>query len=361
MKIKFFTWTTLLALALFGMNCSSGGSPVSPNAPMPSATSGADLFGIVSVADSSIGMASIQVGIKGTTSFVTPNSNGEFALNNLPLGNATLDIMTTGMTTGIQLNDVKCGEEIRIRLEIRSNGQAHLAHMERHNDSDGDLSLAIKPGKWNLDWEESEDDVSASLSGQGYDTILETSVEVFGPDGIRKIDNADLVINMGGKYFKAVFSQKNAIGLIDSPVSGAEYPIKVTGTYGEGEPFELYDTILILGKYCKDTEELAAQINPPKWNVNWKKSSGTMMVKFWGDGYNQIDPAAVKLIGPGGDEDASDSANLTDDHLIVKFDKSQVITLIPDPKAGDKHPIVVTDDTASFQFQFTIEIVGKKD
>jgi hypothetical protein len=118
---------------------------------------------------------------------------------------------------------------------------------------------------------------------------------------------------------------------------------------------------VILGKYDKDSEELAAQLNPTKWNVNWAGSSGTLMVKLWGDGYDQIDPATVKIIGPGGDVDYSDFSNLAEDQLIVKFYKSQALAVIPDPSPGDAHTIIVTDDAASFQFQFTIEIVGKKD
>lgn len=361
MKIKLYALTVLLSLALLASSCSSGGTPVSPDEPMLSATSGANLFGTVTVAGSDIDLGTVQVGIKGTTSYVTPNTSGDFSINNLPLGNPTLDVMAKDLVTGIPLENIQGGEEIRVRLEIRSNGQAHLAHMERHKNSDGELLLAIKPGKWNLNWEESEDDASASISGKDHDTILETSVEIFGPDGIKKIANADLVFDVGGKYFKAKFSQTDAIGLIESPVPGMGYQIKVTGTYGESEPFELHDTIVILGKYPKDSEELAAQVNPTKWNINWEGSSGTMMVKFWGDGYDQIDPATVKIIGPGGDEDYSDFSNLTDDQLLVKFYKDQALAVIPDPTPGDKHTIVVTDDAASFQFQYTIEIVGKKD
>jgi len=361
MRIRFYTLTVLLSLALLGSSCNSGGSPASPDDLMLPTSSGANLLGTVSVSGSNIDLGAVQVGIKGTNNFVTPNANGDFAVGNLPIGNPTLDVLAHDVVTGIPLENVNSGDEIRVRLEIRSNGQARLTHMEKHNNSSGELVLAMKPGKWNLNWDESEDEVSASISGEDHDTISETSVEIFGPDGIRKIDNVDLVFDVGGKYFKAKFSQKEAIGLIDSPVPGMQYQIKVTGTYKESEAFELFDTIVILGKYSKDSEELGIQINPTKWNVNWATSSGTMMVKFWGDGYDQIDPATVKIIGPGGDVDYSDFSNLTDDHLIVKFYMNQAITVIPDPTPGDKHTIIVTDDAASFQFQYTIEIVGKKD
>jgi len=363
MRIQSYTIVVLLSLALLGSSCSSGGSPASPAEPMFPAASGAILSGTVSVAGSNINLGAVQVGIKGTTNYVTPNSNGDFTINDLPLGNPTIDVMAKDVVTCIPLENVKGGEEIQLRLEIRSNGQAHLAHMERHNNSEGELALEIRPGKWNLDWAESDDDVSANITGKDYDTIVETSVEIFGPDGTKKILNADLFFDVGGKYFKAKFSQKDAIALIDSPISGREYQIKVTGFYGEGgnEPFALFDSIVILGKMPKDSEDLAAQINPTKWNLNWEKSSGTMMVKFWGDGYDKIDPETVKIIGPDGDEDDSDFSNLADDQLIVKFYKNQAIKIIPDAAVGEKYTIVVTDDDASFKFEYSIEIVGKKD
>jgi len=85
-----------------------------------------------------------------------------------------------------------------------------------------------------------------------------------------------------------------------------------------------------------------------------------MMVKLWCDSYEEIDPETVKIIGPDG-VDYSDFSNLAEDQLIVRFYKNQALNIIKDPIVGEKYPIVVTDDAASFEFEFTIEIVGKKD
>ena len=94
------------------------------------------------------------------------------------------------------------------------------------------------------------------------------------------------------------------------------------------------------------------------------------MVKFWGDGYDLIDPVDVIMIGPDDPDEPDDvdviypvASNLTDDHLIVKFSKIEALSIIPDPTRGDKHIIFITDDPnglGTFSFEYAIEIVGSK-
>ena len=119
-----------------------------------------------------------------------------------------------------------------------------------------------------------------------------------------------------------------------------------------------------VGKVPKDSEKLSIQDNPTKWNTNWEKSSGTVMVKFWGEDYDQIDPATVKMVGPGAVGMIFPVAsNLTDDHLIVKFSKKEAISIITEPTPGDKHVIRITNgptDLVTFSFKYAIEIVGSK-
>ena len=111
-------------------------------------------------------MGAVQVGVQGSNNYVTPDSYGNFAIGNLPLGNPVVDVVAQDVFTGIPLENVQSGDEITVRLDILANGKAHLAKMEKHNDSEGDLALEIRPKKWNLDWTESEDEVSAKIWGQ---------------------------------------------------------------------------------------------------------------------------------------------------------------------------------------------------
>ena len=368
MKIKSFLLVTIILISFMAINCSRSQSPFSPE----SLSNQAILSGtVVLSANSTTSFGAIQVGIKGTSLYTNPDGNGNFQIGNLPLGNVVIEFSVQSDMSDFQIDNVTSGEEIRITVNIQSNNRAVLANMERNKKFTGPLQVQIQPKKWNLNWVESEDEVSAMISGDDHNTIQKKSVEVYGPGGILKIENTNLVFDVGGTYFKVKFSQQDAIALIDGPLTGMEYDIMVKGTYGDGNvPFELTDTIEILGKMPKDSEELSIQVNPKKWNVNWETSSGTVMVKFWGEGYDQIDPTTVMMVGPDDPDGPEDvdviypvASNLADDQLIVKFLMEEAISIIPEPTPGDKHVIRITDDPnglGTFSFEYAIEIVGKK-
>lgn len=368
MKIKFFLIITIIIISVIAINCSRSHSPFSPD----SLSNQAVLNGTVLLSvNSTTSFGTIQVGVKGASLYTNPDGNGNFQIDNLPLGNVIVEFSVQSDVSDIQIDNVTSGEEIRITVNIQSNNQAVLANMERNKKFTGPLQVQIQPNKWNLNWVDSEDEAQARISGDNYNIINENDVEIYGPDGILKIENADLAFDKGGTYFKAKFSQQDAIALIDTPLTGMEYEITVKGTYGdENVPFELKDTIEIVGKMPRDSEELSIQVNPNKWNTNWEISSGTVMVKFWGDGYDQIDPATVMMVGPDDPDGPDDvdviypvASNLADDQLIVKFSKMQAISIIPEPTPGDKHVILITDDPnglGTFSFEYVIEIVGSK-
>ncbi len=367
MKSKYSLFVVILAFSLMTVGC--GQNPTSPQNDILGSSASAVLSGNVEITSSSVSFENVQIGIKGTSLNAAPNSSGDFRIDNLPLGNPVVEVLVKDVISELPLENVQSREEIRMRLCVGANCFATLTHMERNKKTEGELALQIQPKKWNLDWTESEDEVVAKINGEGHDTIQTESVEIWGPDGLHFIENDGLFFEVGGVYFKAKFLQKDAIALIEEPLSGQTYEITVKGTYGEEEsPFELTDTITIVGKAPRDAEELSIQVNPTKWNTNWDKSSGTVMVKFWGEGYDQIDPTAIAMIGPE-DEDGPDdvdeinpaSWNLTDDHLIVKFFKRDAISLITDPVPGDKHVLQIVDSVSySFAFDFVIEIVGPK-
>ena len=362
MKIKSFLFITIFIISFMSVQCSRSQSPFSPEA----LSNKAVLNGTVILSGTSTAsFGAIQVGVKGTSIYTSPDVNGDFQISNLPLGNVVVEFSVQGNVSDIQIDDVQSGEEINITVQVQANNQAMLAHMERNRKFTGDLQVQFQPKKWNLDWVlvNSEDEVQARISGDGHNTIPEDSIEIYGPDGILTVEKTELKFEVGGTYFKVKFPQELAIPLIEDPMTGMEYEITVKGTYGENEtqtPFELTNTIEIVGKMPKDSEELSFQVNPNKWNTNWETSSGTVMVKFWGEGFDQIDPATVMMVGPDNDVIYYVASNLADEQLIVKFSKMQAISIIPEPTPGDKHVILITDDLSSFSFEYAIEIVGSK-
>jgi len=366
MKIKSFILMTIIVISIMAINCDRIQSPFSPDTAIKEQTNKAVLSGTVILSGTTItNFGVIHIGVKGTSLYTNPDGNGNFQVENLPLGNIVVEVLVKSDVSDIQINNVQSGEEIRITVQVQASNQAVLAHMERKNKkSTGVLQVQIQPRKWNLNWVDSEDEVIAKISGIGYDQITEGSVMLVSPEDQTVIDEiGSFDESIGGTYFIAKFLQSEAIGLITDPIPGMNYNIRVEYEL-DGEILYLEDTIEIVGKMPRNSEELSIQINPTKWNTNWDKSSGTVMVKFWGEGYDQIDLDSVLMIGPDdGDVIAPTGSNLTDDHLIVKFAMKKAISIIPDPKPGDKHVIRITGDLdglGTFSFEYAIEIVGSK-
>jgi len=363
MKIKFFLLITIMVISVMAIHCSRSQSPFSPDAVLKqqAVLNGSVVLSGTSVANFGV----IHIGVRGTFLYTNPDGNGNFQIENLPLGNIVVEVSVKSDVSDIPINDVQSGEEIRITVQVQASNQAVLAHMERNKKSTGVLQVQIQPKKWNLNWVDSDDEVIAKISGVGYEQITEGSVMLVSPADQTVINEIEpFEWSIGGTYFIAKFLQSKAIGLITDPIPGMDYDIRVKYEL-EGEIEYLQDTIEIVGKMPRDSEELSMQLNPTKWNTNWEKSSGTVMVKIWGEGYDQIDPSTVIMFGPDGVKMTTPTgSNLTGDHLIVKFAMKEAISIIPDPKPGDKHVIRIIGDIFNggdpFDFEYAIEIVGKK-
>lgn len=362
---KYFIFTAVLVIALIAGGCSQRENAVAPTSPLVSPESAAVLTGNVSITANNITLSDVQLGLQGTSSPIALKASGDFRMDNLPTGNQVLEVYVKEATSQIMLENVQAQEEIQLRIEVKANCQAVVAHMNRHRKSQRDFALDIRPGKWNLNWincDDCDDWVVAKISGEGHETIDPTTVVMVGPAGATLPLDASDPTNweVGGVYFTAKFPKEAAILLIPDPVPNTEYPIMVNFTYSGGAR-SLSDTILIHGKMPK-TGDLSIQLNPDKWNTNWAKSNGTVQVKFWGSGYDTVDPATVKMIGPTSLEALHSSSHLTDDHLIVFFNQKDAIAIIPDPKRGDKHTITITGSNGDgpFSFVYGIEIVGSK-
>lgn len=125
-------------------------------------------------------------------------------------------------------------------------------------EAEGELSLKIKPDKWNLAWandedgEEDEDDedeeenmVRAIISGDRFDEIDPDTIEISGPEG-STVDEMETEFEEDSFIVK--FSKKKAIALIPDPEKGYHYSIFVSGSLTDGTSFALSDSIEIKGK-----------------------------------------------------------------------------------------------------------------
>jgi hypothetical protein len=363
MSKKYFIFSTFLVIALLAGGCSQRDNAIAPTTPVALAESTAVLTGNVSITGHDIEFSDVQLGLQGLLNRITPNSRGDFSLDNLPTGNQVLEVYVKGVTSQIMLENVQAQEEIQLRIEVKNNCQAFVANMNRIRKSQSALALDIRPGKWNLSWidcDECDDWVVAKINGEEHETIDPATVVMVGPGGATlPLDTSDPnTWEVGGTYFTAKFPKQDAILLITDPVPNTEYPIVVNFTYSGGA-WSLSDTILIHGKLPK-TGDLSIQLNPDKWNTNWAKSNGTVQVKFWGSGYDMVDATAVKMTGPTSIEAIPSYSRLTEDHFTVYFNKIDAIAIIPEPAKGDKHTITIIGigGDGPFSMPYGIEIVG---
>lgn len=337
--------------------CSQGGSPAAPALSLSEQTGSAVLSGEISGAQIAV-PENIVVMLEGTGSKTHPDVNGNFELAGLPEGNQTVQVLVNAVTTRIQLENVQKEERIRLRLEINTNCQAVVAQMERIRKRQGELKVDIQPDKWNIGWAASSDDVSARICGDDYALVLPESIRMLGPEGgeISPISH-----EIGGNSLVAKFLQSQAIGLLADPQTGQSYEITVRFE-ADGIVYDLIDTITIVGKK-QDPEEMTLSVSPKKWNPAWGESTGNVVAKLRGNGIDDIDPASVRMIGPGGETIIPFEYVLEDAQFVAKFLKQDALTLIPGAVRGDAPVIRVVGSLSgggAFDLEFSIEVVGPK-
>ena len=253
MKKLHFAILAVFCLSFFAIQCSQDSNPVGPGVSTQNQSGDAVLLGnFVTSGTSSVDFGLIQVSIRGANIQTQPDPNGDFQINGLPTGNQSVEVNVENCLSSIDIADVQSGEEIRMQLQIQENNCVMLQHMNRNKKSAETLQLEIRPKKWNIDWENSMDEVQARIYGPGFETIDPTSIEIHGPNG-KTITNFTTE-PPGGVYFKIFFSQQEAIGLIENPQRGMTPApvITVQVTYNLGL-VELFDSVEIVGK--KSDEE----------------------------------------------------------------------------------------------------------
>ncbi len=239
----------------------------------------------------------------------------------------------------------------------------------------GDLSLEIRPEKWNRAWgnvddedngDDSEDVVTARISGEGFKDMNPGTIQMDYPDGgLGPILPIPLSYEFGGVSFVIKFTQSDAISLIPDPKRGDTYEIHVTGNLTDGTPFELTDTITIIGK--KSGEGLLSlEIKPNKWNLAWANGDddGEITARISGEDFDKIDTTQpIKMRGPVGTPINPLGTELAGFSFIAKFSQSDAIALIPNPPTEPKYEIFVSfylTDGTYHELSCWVSIKGKK-
>ncbi|MCP2619701.1 hypothetical protein NLC35_00420 [Candidatus Aminicenantes bacterium AC-334-K16] len=98
----------------------------------------------------------------------------------------------------------------------------------------------------------------------------------------------------------------------------------------------------------RPSQELRIQVSPDAWNFNWVNSTGLVTVRIIGEGATNVDPETItlSLTNEEGslttDEIKPLWAEIKDSHVLAKFKKNEVITLLPEEaKAGDYFQVVI--------------------
>ncbi len=244
MRTKIILIITLFILSIANTNCDLGFTPLSPDVPKTDQSGKAVLTGTISLISGNASFSSIIIGIQGTSLQTVPDGNGNFQIENLPLGDVVVEVNVQTQVSNLTIRGVISNEEIKIRIEIQANNTAVLVEQQRNRRSNSQLQVEIQPDKWNVAWTNSTEEVNAMISGEGFNTIVASTVKMVGPAG----EITPYTHEVGGVYFIAKFYQSEAIKIISNPKAGESYEIRVTGKLGDGSSFNLKDTITIVGK-----------------------------------------------------------------------------------------------------------------
>jgi hypothetical protein len=107
---------------------------------------------------------------------------------------------------------------------------------------------------------------------------------------------------------------------------------------------------------------LAVQVSPDSWNTNWTRSAGQLTVFVRGEGFEQIDPESVVLVG---DDPAAlplepRRVSIQGNHLQAKFGHAEAFELLLEPNKGTTHTILVQFDLdgVATELEATVRVVG---
>lgn len=172
----------------------------------------------------------------------------------------TIDTLTGGIFTDeytVYKGELSGFADLQVGQKVKGEGVykgilnvKHFVATKVEIDTDdedfGVFRAEIKPDHWNLNWQGSSGQFSVEIRGQGYSEV-DTSFSIT-LQGDNNLTLASQSVKLSGNHVRAFFAKKDAFTILTEAKSGDSHQITITGTLlGIGEPFELSDTIYVLG------------------------------------------------------------------------------------------------------------------
>lgn len=382
----------VFALAILAILCTTGcsGGGKSPTEPPPfsppgsgSATvtgevTGGAAGGVTSGAEGLRGIAAADrsgagftVRVSGTGLSTSTDANGQFTLAGIPSGNQVLIFESSSASAALSLDSIQAGEQIDLTVKVQGS-TATVESIHRSSDSPedgpsidvGELELEIAPEEWNLNFVQSSGTVAAFIRGNGIDEIDLASLEMRGDDP----DAAALTATrseLRGDHVRAEFPKDSVIDLLLDPEPGSVHTIEVSFTAQDSEERLALTFDIVVADEEDDgggnddggdggddgggddggggLGNLTLQISPDSWNLNFRRSSGTVTAFIRGDGLDEIDLSSILMEGDNDDAEplAASTARLEGEHVRAQFPKNQVLDLLDEPERGSTHEITI--------------------
>lgn len=228
-----------------------------------------------------------------------------------------------------------------------------------------ELTLEIDPTEWSLNFPKSSGTVEAFISGEGFDQIDLSSIEMTG-DNSAAAPLAASSVSLNGDHVHAKFPKNQVIALLLNPEPGSTHTITISFLpIGGTERVELTADITI-----EDDEDdgedptpsdLTLQLNPSNWSMNYPGSAGSVTAQIRGTGIQDIDLATIVM---SGDNTAAEplsatSAKLTGNHINADFPKNKVLDLLLNPAKGTRHTVTVSFMRGGSLEELTAEVKVK--
>ncbi len=258
--------------------------------------------------------------------------------------------------------------------------------------SPDDFQVDVDPDAWNKNWDHSDGLVTLRIRGESFMDINPETLRMSCGSCLVMTDPAAILPvrwRFGTYSLTAKFNKADAMGLIDGPQRGETYEMLISfsmmedldgGLASDGNGEDGPDVIIpfmitILGKKSLPSD-LYLVIRPKKWNKAWANGDDDngmddddlITARISGEGFEDIVPGSLLMSygtceDPPSDTIAPYFEELGGISYVGKFEKSEAIALIEDPRRGDMHPIRVTgqlEGGETFCLSTMILIVGKK-